>query len=76
MHADAVACLRCPICRGPLALSARAVILATGGTARAATALLRAAGADVVGFAALIELAALAGRAVLDPLPVVSLRTY
>lgn len=44
-------------------------VLATGGTARAAAALLRRAGAQVVGFEALLELTALDGRARLDGLP-------
>ena len=51
-------------------------VLATGGTARAATSVLRAAGAVVVGFAALIELPSLSGRAALAPMPVLRLRTY
>ncbi|MBW0093201.1 adenine phosphoribosyltransferase [Pseudonocardia sp. KRD-184] len=45
-------------------------VLATGGTAAATAALLTDAGAVVVGFGALLELTALAGRAVLDPIPV------
>jgi adenine phosphoribosyltransferase len=50
-------------------------VLATGGTAAAAVALLRAAGAEVLGFAVLLELAALGGRERLGDVPVVSLRT-
>jgi adenine phosphoribosyltransferase len=50
-------------------------VLATGGTAAAAAALLRTAGAEVVGVAVLLELAALGGRAALGELPVVALRT-
>jgi adenine phosphoribosyltransferase len=49
-------------------------VLATGGTASASASLLRAAGADVVAFAVLLELPALAGRARLGDLPVVALR--
>lgn len=41
-------------------------VMATGGTAAAVARLLRRAGADVVGFSFLIELAALAGRAALE----------
>ena len=49
-------------------------VLATGGTAAASVALLRAAGAEVAAFAVLLELAALEGRALLGDLPVLSLR--
>lgn len=48
-------------------------VLATGGTAAAAVALLRAAGAEVLALACLIELPALRGRDRLD-VPVVALR--
>ncbi len=50
-------------------------VLATGGTAAAAATLLRAAGAEVVALAVLLELPALDGRGRLDGLPLVSLRT-
>jgi adenine phosphoribosyltransferase len=50
-------------------------VLATGGTAGAAAALIAAAGGVVTEFAVLIEIAALGGRKVLDPLPVRSLLT-
>jgi adenine phosphoribosyltransferase len=45
-------------------------VLATGGTAAATCALLADAGAQVVGFGALLELTALGGRDALAPLPV------
>jgi adenine phosphoribosyltransferase len=50
-------------------------VLATGGTAAAACALLADAGADVVGFGALLELTALGGRDRLGPVPVHALLT-
>ena len=50
-------------------------VLATGGTARAAAALLETSGAVVPEFAVLIEIAALGGRGVLGELPVRSLLT-
>ena len=50
-------------------------VLATGGTAAASVALLRSAGAEVVAVAVLIELAALGGRAALEGVPVVAVRT-
>jgi adenine phosphoribosyltransferase len=49
-------------------------VLATGGTAAAATSLLTAAGADVVGLVCLLEIDGLGGRAPLGELPVLSLR--
>jgi adenine phosphoribosyltransferase len=49
-------------------------VLATGGTAAASASLLRAAGAEVIAFAVLLELPALAGRERLGDLPVVALR--
>lgn len=48
-------------------------VLATGGTAAAAVKLLQHAGATVTGAAMLLELTALGGRDVLEPLPVTSL---
>ncbi len=48
-------------------------VLATGGTLSATTQLLTAAGAQVTGAVVMLELAALGGRAVLDPVPVESL---
>jgi adenine phosphoribosyltransferase len=50
-------------------------VLATGGTSAAAAALVRADGADPVELAVLLELAALGGRAALDPWPVAALLT-
>lgn len=49
-------------------------VLATGGTAAAAAALLRDSGAEVVALAVLLELPALDGRARLGDLPVLALR--
>ena len=51
-------------------------VLATGGTAAAACDLVASAGAEVVGFATMIELVALGGRARLDGVPVHALLTY
>lgn len=51
-------------------------VLATGGTMSAADALVRACRATTAGALVLIEIAALGGRERLDPLPVVSLRSY
>ena len=51
-------------------------VLATGGTVAATAALVRAAGAAVVGCSVLIELGFLGGRSRLDGLPVHSLLTY
>jgi adenine phosphoribosyltransferase len=50
-------------------------VLATGGTVAAAARLLAKAGATVSGAAVVLELAALGGRDVLEPLPVTSLHT-
>jgi adenine phosphoribosyltransferase len=50
-------------------------VLATGGTARATCELVERSGAEVVGFAVLMELAALSGRAAVDGLPVTALMT-
>ncbi len=50
-------------------------VLATGGTLAATNQLLTAAGAQVTGAVVMLELAALGGRAVLDPLSVASLYT-
>ncbi len=51
-------------------------VLATGGTAAAARALLERAGARVAGVAVAIELGALGGRAKLRGVPVTALRRY
>ena len=50
-------------------------VLATGGTLAATNQLLTAAGAQVTGAVVMLELAALGGRTVLEPLPVASLHT-
>lgn len=50
-------------------------VLATGGTLGATARLLTAAGATLLGAAVVLELAALGGRAGLEPLRVTSLRT-
>ena len=51
-------------------------LLATGGTARAALELARAAGATVCGCAFLVELTGLKGRAVLDAQPIEAVIQY
>jgi adenine phosphoribosyltransferase len=51
-------------------------LLATGGTAAAAAQLVKKTGADLVGFAFIIELMALAGRSKLPDFPVKSLVQY
>lgn len=51
-------------------------LLATGGTAKAMTQMIEKAGAQVVGFAFLIELEALGGREMLKDFPVRSVITY
>jgi adenine phosphoribosyltransferase len=51
-------------------------LLATGGTARAAGALVKGQNAEVVAYAFVIELEALGGRKHLTPTPVVSLLTF
>jgi adenine phosphoribosyltransferase len=50
-------------------------VLATGGTLAATTRLLTTAGAVVTGAAVVLELSALKGRDLLEPLPVTSLHT-
>ena len=50
-------------------------VLATGGTLAATHPLLTAAGATVSGAIVMLELAALGGRSVLEPLPVTALHT-
>ncbi|KKE99920.1 adenine phosphoribosyltransferase [Mycolicibacterium obuense] len=50
-------------------------VLATGGTLAATHQLLTAAGATVSGAIVMLELAALGGRSVLEPLPVTALHT-
>lgn len=50
-------------------------VLATGGTAKAAVSLIREAGGEVVGFATILELEELAGRAQLPGIPVFSVAT-
>jgi adenine phosphoribosyltransferase len=51
-------------------------VLATGGTASAATRLVERLGATTVGFACMIELAFLGGRGKLGAVPIVSLMRY
>jgi adenine phosphoribosyltransferase len=51
-------------------------VLATGGTARAALQLAENLGGEVVGFAFLVEIAALAGRKLLAEVPIASLIVY
>ncbi|HJT17922.1 MAG TPA: adenine phosphoribosyltransferase [Thermoanaerobaculia bacterium] len=51
-------------------------VLATGGTAAAASCLIKESGADLVGVAMVIELGFLQGRAKLNGIPVHSLITY
>ncbi|HHP7229744.1 MAG TPA: adenine phosphoribosyltransferase [Xenococcaceae cyanobacterium] len=51
-------------------------LIATGGTAKATAALLNKLGSQVLGFAFVIELTALAGREKLPDLPIISLVTY
>ena len=51
-------------------------VIATGGTAAAATRLLRGVGADVVGFSVFIELVFLGGAAKLDGVPIHALLRY
>ena len=51
-------------------------VLATGGTAAAASCLIRDLGADLIGIAMVIELSFLSGRSKLNGIPVHSLITY
>lgn len=51
-------------------------VIATGGTARAGTNLIRGLGAELVGMAVLIELTFLAGREALDGVDLHSILTY
>ncbi len=51
-------------------------VIATGGTARAATNLIRGLGAELVGMGVLIELAFLGGRETLDGVDLYSILTY
>jgi len=51
-------------------------LIATGGTAKATAELLAQIGCDVLGFAFVIELTALAGRQQLPALPIISLVEY
>ena len=51
-------------------------VIATGGTAAATARLVERLGAQVAGFAFLVELSALDGRSVLGPVPVTALVTY
>jgi adenine phosphoribosyltransferase len=67
MHEDAVAGHRILIVDD---------LLATGGTAAATARLCQRLGAEVVGFAFVIELNFLAGRKQLEPYPVHSLLSY
>ncbi|MBO1324577.1 adenine phosphoribosyltransferase [Acetobacter sp. TBRC 12305] len=51
-------------------------LLATGGTLSASAALLRKAGAEVVGASVLVELTGLGGRAKMDGIPITTLLSY